>query len=111
MNESIETEFEEQGSLERPLLIGRLVRLLFGLALLYLSYPLIPHFEWLIENGIPLSAFNMISLGFLFWLLPYVVNIGWSLNSKRMPQIVVVVLSLILGGFDFVTGGSIYGRN
>ncbi len=45
------------------------------------------HVEGLIENGIPLFAFNLISLGFIFWVMPYVVNIGWSLNSRRMPQI------------------------
>ncbi len=70
MNESIETEFEEQGSLEKPLLMGRLVRLLIGVALLYLAYPLISDFEWLIENGIPLYALNLVSLVFIFWVLP-----------------------------------------
>ena len=111
MNDSIETTFEEKGSLAKPLIIGRLVRLLLGVALLYLSYPLILNFAWLIEYGIPLSSvFNIISMGFLFLVLPYVVNIGWSLNSKRIPQIVVVAVSLILGVFDFVTGGSFYGN-
>lgn len=109
MNKSIETEFEEQGSLERPLRIGRLVRLSIGLLLFYLTFPLFMHFEWLLKNGIPLHALNVISMGFIFWVMPYVVNIGWSLNSKRTPQIVVVLLSLILGGFDYVSTGLFYG--
>ena len=109
MNDSTETVFEEQGALEKPRIIGRLVRLSIGFALLYLIFPLIPYFEWLIENGIPLYTFNVISLVFLFWVLPYVVNIGWSLNSKRMPQIIVIAISLILGGIDYVSSGTFYG--
>jgi hypothetical protein len=109
MNETIETAFEAQGSLEKPRRIGRLVRLIFGLLLLYIVYPLIPHFEWLIENGVPLFPINIISMGLIFWVMPYVVNIGWSLNIKRTPQIVVVILSLILGVLDYVSSGSFYG--
>ncbi len=79
LHDSIETSYEEKGSLEKPLIMGRFVRLLIGLALIYLTYPLILNFAWLIENGIPLSSvFNIISLGFIFWVMPYVVNIGWS---------------------------------
>jgi hypothetical protein len=109
MNKTIETEFEDQGSLEKPLRMGRLVRLLIGAVLLYLTYPLIPHFEWLLENGIPLHGINVISMALIFWVMPYVVNIGWSLNTKRTPQIVVIILTLVLGGFDYVSSGSFYG--
>jgi len=109
LHETVETRFEDQGSLERPGIYGRLVRLAIGLYLLFLSYPLIPHFQGFIDNGIPLYGGNLAGLFIIFWVLPYVVNIGWSINSKRMPQVVVIVVSLLLGGLDFVNTGDFYG--
>ncbi len=109
LHDTVETTFEEQGSLEKPGIYGRLVRLVIGLALLYASYPLITDFRHFIDNGIPLYGGNLASLFVFFWLLPYVVNIGWSLNSRRIPQILVIVGSLLLGGLDFVNSGVFYG--
>ena len=109
IDDTIETVFEDQGSLDKPRLMGRAVRLLIGVYLLHLASPLIPNLGWFFQNGIPPYPTNMISAGIFFLVLPYVVNIGWSLNSKRIPQIVVVAVSLILGGIDYFTGGAFYG--
>jgi len=109
LHETIETTFEEPGSLEKPGIYGRLVRLAIGVYLLYLSYPLIPHFQGFIGRGIALNVYNLVGLVIIFWVLPYVVNIGWSINSKRMPQVVVIAISLLLGGLDFINSGAFYG--
>ena len=109
LHETVETTFEAQGSLSKPGLYGRLVRLAIGLYLLFLSYPLIPNFQDFIDHGIPLYGGNLAGLFVIFWVLPYVVNIGWSINSERTPQVVVIVVSLLLGGLDFVNTGDFYG--
>jgi len=109
LHESVETTFEKQGSLEKPGIYGRLVRLAIGLYLLYLSYSLITDFQHFIDNGIPLNGGNLAGLFIGFWVLPYVVNIGWSINSKRAPQTVVIAVSLLLAGIDYLNGGVIYG--
>lgn len=109
IHETTETTFEEQGSLEKPGIYGRLTRLAMGVGLLYVSYPLISDFQHFMNKGVQLYGGNLLALAFMFWMLPYVVNIGWSLNSKRMPQVIVMVLSLLLGGIDFINNGVFYG--
>jgi len=109
LHDTVETTFEDQGSLQRPGLYGRLVRFAIGVYLLYFSFQLIPDFQHFVKNGIPLYGGNLMGLIVIFWVLPYVVNIGWSINSKRMPQYIVVVVSLLLGGLDFVNSGIFYG--
>lgn len=108
--DSTETHFEDEGSLEKPRIIGRLVRLAIGVGLLYLAYPLIANFGQVVETGLPVTS-NILLIGILFWVLPYVVNIGWSLNTKRLPQITVIGLSVLLGAFDYLSQGVVYGAS
>lgn len=106
----IETHFEDQGSLEKPKIIGRLARFAIGAWLLYQVYPLIANFGRALEIGLPLKS-NILVIGLMLWVLPYIVNIGWSLNSKRMPQIIVIALTVLFGVIDYLSQGVIYGTS
>jgi hypothetical protein len=38
-----------------------------------------------------------------------VVNIGWSLNTRRLPQFIVIGLSVLLAALDYLNQGVVYG--
>lgn len=100
----VETNFEESGSLKPPAMIGRLVRLLLGLYCIYAGYQFFTGWQWIIEHGFPLDdASPMIGVFVALYLIPYVINIGWSLNLKRKPQILVIFVSLLLIGYGFAS--------
>jgi len=105
----VETRFEEEGSLEPPKIVGRLVRFAIGAWLLTISYPIVTNFGAALGTGLPLNTGNIINVAIFFLVLPYVVNIGWSLNRKRLPQFVVIGLSILIGAVDFVSDGVFYG--
>jgi uncharacterized protein with ParB-like and HNH nuclease domain len=44
---------------------------------------------------------------FGLYLSPYVINIGWKLNTKRWPQVIVVSISIILIGFNYYSTSQI----
>lgn len=110
MSMSEETNFVEQGSLEKPLLIGRLVRFALGLLLIDGAYQVAigwPHF---LENGFPLDNVNLWIVALLaLWTLPAVVNIGFSLNTKRLVQFIVLGVSALLAAYHYLSQGVIMG--
>lgn len=103
----VETFFEEQGTLSRPRFIGRAVRFLIGAWLLWALYILLRH-GWTIlvdtspPNRIEWWLFIMIA----FWLTPQVVNIGFTRNWQRAPQIVIVTLAALATVIDLVVYGT-----
>lgn len=105
----IATHFEEEGTLDKPKIVGRLVRFAIGGWLIFLVTPIFLNIGALLENGLPLNVGNYIGAAIFLLVLPYVVNIGWRLNSRRLPQIIVIGLSLLLGAFDYLSTGVIYG--
>jgi hypothetical protein len=110
LHETTETEFEEKGSLAAPGPVGRLVRLALGVWLLSMVYTMVADGGYLIDNGLALNSNNLLSLAILFWVFPYVINIGWGLNSGRRGQIAIITLSIFLATFDYMAGGIIYGQ-
>lgn len=107
---STETIYQQPGSLPRPGVIGRAVRLAFGVACLYLVISIIrvgpvriadqfPNISWL--WGWAIAAFYVFS---------YVINIGFTRSWGRKPQIVLIgvaaavsVASMLLNGEPFAT--------
>lgn len=75
----IETVFEEYGSLPKPGFMGRLVRLGFGVWLLWVLYILITDgWQGLVDTTPPTHWTTWAFIGFAFLLTPYVINRGFS---------------------------------
>ena len=103
------SQFEPQGTLPRPGPLGRIVRLLLGIACL--------QFLWvLITDGSAIAGASAAPShpGWWFGLLvglyvfSYVVNIGFSLDLGRWPQILVVVAGISLLAWGWITRGAVW---
>ena len=111
---SVETRFEKTGTLKPPGIIGRIVRLLLGILVLYLFIDLV-EWEWLqpknssefIRWQAPGLDWAVIFLLF-FYLFPLVVNIGFGVNWKRKPQLILIIAVVGLGLFTLFQYGSIW---
>ena len=82
---SLETRFDQPGTLSKPGPVGRIVRLLLGIWLLaacwsYLSYP-----GAFVRDSAPRWE-ALLGIAFALWLIPPVVNIGWGTNWRAWPR-------------------------
>ena len=104
------TNFVEQGSLEKPLIIGRLVRAALGVLLLNGVYQLTVAWPFILENGLPADNTSLwAAAGLAFWLIPPVINIGFSLNTRRLSRWIIASVSLALGAYHYLTAGAVLG--
>ena len=105
--DKIETHFEEQGSLRSLGMVGRAVRLLFGVMLLSALLQML-------GSGGSLFSLTVAPRGWSFWVFvaiafhvtPYVVNIGFVKNWRRKPQAFVAVAATALIGVDLAIYGT-----
>lgn len=103
--------FVESGTLVTPGWIGRLLRLGLGLALLKLFYDLL-RFEVIMDRGdtgltssqAPDQVWFWVLAVWLFWILPFVVNIGFGVSWRRWPQ------AAVLAGAAFAMVSSLIGE-
>jgi hypothetical protein len=103
----IETHFEAVGSIPRPAIVGRAVRLVFGLALLWAVYGLIVVGWDQFVSTTPLSDLSFwILIAFAFKWTPYVINIGFGSNWKRRPRYLIVGAILVLVVADLLVYGT-----
>jgi hypothetical protein len=84
---SLETRFDQPGTLSKPGPVGRIVRLLLGIWLLavcwsYLSYP-----GAFVRDSTPRWE-ALVGIAFALWLIPPVVNIGGGTNWRARPRYV-----------------------
>lgn len=99
---SIETKFYAPGTLQLPGPVGRLVRFLFGLVVLNVFVQLLGILvqpairQELTDWSVPTHASFWITVMLFFWVFAYVVNIGFSRNWRRKPQIALLVAALVL---------------
>ena len=89
----VETVFEEQGSLTKPGPIWRIVRFLCGAWLLWAAYTLLRSWSGLVDTTPPGRMDLWVFVIFAFWVTPYAVNIGFTQNWRRAPQVAVAVLA------------------
>ena len=105
-----ETRFVEQGTLEKPLVIGRLVRLALGAPMLYGVYQTSMGLPYILENGFPVRNIGLwVATALAFWIIPPVINIGFSLNTHRLSQWIIAGVSLVLGGYHYFAQGVVMG--
>ena len=112
------TSFVDSGTLVIPGRIGRIVRLGLGVALLKLFYDLL-RFEVLMDRGdtgltssqAPDQVWFWALVFWLFWILPFVVNIGFGVNWRRWPQWVVLASAAIAVGASLLSEGTIWSES
>ncbi len=105
--DKLELHFEDQGSLPRPGLVGRVVRLVFGTMLLYGLFSMVTDGLGLFSSTVaPRSLDFWVFVAIAFHLTPYVINIGFGRRWRRRPQLVIAVLVLLLIAADFVLYGT-----
>ena len=102
------TTFVQPGTLRRPKLIGRTVRMLLGLACCYgaLQYAVVPG-VFLHQGSPPLFAFLWPAVA--LWLLPPVVNLGFGRSWKDRPSIVTLLACAGAILVDFAVYGQMWG--
>ena len=95
--------FDEEGTLSPPGPIGRLVRLALGLLIAKLIY------DWIviIDSSDYLQPFILLWIAFSVLLAPYVINIGFGVNSGAKPRYVLIALWLLAAIAGFLAEGTI----
>ena len=106
---STELRLDEPGTLRRPGVIGRIVRLLLAaLCLFALQGVLRQGDAFLVSTPTTLKQF-VFAIAVAFWLFPYVVNIGFSRGWRRRPQGAIVLVLLAAAAASWVFYDNILG--
>ena len=103
----METEFKEPGTLTKPGVVGRLVRFLAGVIVLYFFYMVLAGYENFVRLDI--SLLGWIGVACCFYAISYAVNIGFNRNWKWWPQAIYLFLVLDAGCVSFFLFGSFFG--
>ncbi len=95
--------FDEEGTLPPPGPLGRLVRLLLGGLVLKLIY------DWLfiIDNSDFANPFIWLWVLLSVMLAPYVVNIGFGINSGAKPRFVLLGIWLLAAVAGYLMEGKL----
>ena len=96
------------GSLSRPGLIGRIVRLLAGIAMLVWFASNLKDYAFLTSNEFPVNG-TWVGIGIMFYFFSDLFNIGFNRSWGRWPQYVFVLLLVIGIGVNYVHHGGFWG--
>ena len=88
-------DFQQSGTLPRPLLIGRLGRLTFGLGSLFYFTWLIIYRDAFVGSSVPEFGW-WIGVFFAFYYVPDLVVVGLSLRWGRLSQLAVLIIAAVL---------------
>lgn len=94
--------FQEAGSLRTPGLVGRGVRLVFGIGALYWLFQLIAFGGVDLLSDVPLVALT----AFALYLVPYVVNIGFGLGLGSWPRVIALLALAAATVIGWFTSGA-----
>ncbi len=101
-------KFAEPGTIARPLVIGRAVRLVFAAGTFFLFIWYISRYSELVGSDLPPGGY-WIAVGIGFFYLPELVNIGFSRGWGRWPEAAVIPFALALIVVDALAYGSAWG--
>ena len=98
---STEDRFEKQGTLQPPMMLGRIARFLAGVGVLSAFYSEVDVAIAFVTGTRymdivpPQSPMFWLAVLLAFWVFPYVVNIGFTRRWKRKPQVAVAGLAAV----------------
>ena len=93
--------FDNEGTLTPPGPIGRIIRLLLGLVIMKFVY------DWLVwvDSSDYGNGFVLFWIVFSVALVPYVVNIGFGINSGAKPRYALIGIWALAAALGFVVEG------
>jgi hypothetical protein len=100
-------KFDETGTLPRPGLIGRLVRLAYGVLCLWYVDSLIQMYPNLLAADGHIGAAVWIGVFPGLFLISYVVNIGYSRAWKKWPAIVSAASFIGIASYGYLAEGAV----
>jgi hypothetical protein len=100
-------KFDETGTLPRPGLIGRLVRLAYGVLCLWYVDSLIQMYPNLLAADGRIGAAVWIGVFPGLFLISYVVNIGYSRAWKKWPAIVSAASFIGIASYGYLAEGAV----
>ena len=106
MKQSDLLQLVEQGSLERPGPIGRMVRLAMGILCLYALYVLLVYRHSIMENPVSVLPEIVVIVFFAILIINYVVNIGFGKSWRRWPSYISIAAGAALAGFGWILFGT-----
>ena len=113
--DSAQTRFEAPGSIAPPRFVGRIVRLLAGVGLLWAVYPIVvnglyPRLvstqSWMSGSPPPQAWTFYLLVLFAFYFTPYVVSISFTRDWRRRPQWFVAGGIVIFAALDVAIYGT-----
>lgn len=102
MNDDTATNFQTLGKLNPPGPIGKISRLVLGYVCLYYVWQLVSLCGFGVNADKLFSNTSIwVPIIFALYLAPYVINIGWRINTKRLIQFVIIFVSAGLIAFSY----------
>lgn|GEM_PF-560771 len=99
-------ELVDRGSLTKPGIVGRLVRLALGVLCIYGLGELLTVYPDFIERPIELLPNLSLMILIVLCVFNYVVNIGFSKNWNNYPLIVALSVLVLVAGFGYLIDGN-----
>lgn len=96
------------GTLPKPGWLGRILRLAIGLLQINFVVSVVPHAERLASGAPVENTFYWVAVGAAFWLLPPVLDIGFSRSWGRKSQMVVIALALLAAAAGLLLFGRLW---
>ncbi len=97
------------GTLLRPGIIGRTARLLFAAVCLYTFWFVLINGDAFLGSTPAALTQAVVAIAVAFWLFPYVLNIGFTKDWRRKPQVATVLLLLAASAASWISYGGILG--
>lgn len=104
------TQFLEPGSLSKPGMVGRSVRLIFGMFCIYALWQLFTVAPYVISDPFTYLANLVLMIAFALCLINYVVNLGFSRNWRNYPLLVSLVWFGSIAVFGYLAGAEFWNR-
>jgi len=96
-------QYQQPGTLLRPKIIGRVVRLLLGILCLYVVSEV--GLNSSVSDLLNPSWWFLIGIGLL--IITYVVNIGFGISIGTWPRNLSIALFLLAAGFTYLNSGAL----
>ena len=106
MKQSDPLQLVEEGSLDRPGPIGRIVRLVLGIVCSYALYQLIVYRASIIATPVSVLANLTVMVLAALFIINYVVNIGFGKSFGRWPSYVSIAAVLLFAMMSWLAFGT-----